>query len=45
MRVKIEQIHDLLAWGVGTMLATTLVLGIGALLGVSRAVGVRAVLR
>jgi putative spermidine/putrescine transport system permease protein len=39
------QIHDLLAWGVGTMLATTLVIAIAALLGVSRAIGVRAVLR
>lgn len=39
------QIHDLLAWGVGTMLATTLVLAIGVVLGVSRLFGVRAVAR
>ena len=36
------QIQELLRWGVGTMLATTLVLVIGALLAVSRAVGLRA---
>jgi putative spermidine/putrescine transport system permease protein len=36
------QIHDLLAWGTGTMLATTLVAAIALLLGLSRAIGVRA---
>jgi putative spermidine/putrescine transport system permease protein len=37
------QIQEMLRWGVGTMLATTLVLAIGALLALSRIAGLRAV--
>lgn len=37
------QIQELLRWGVGTMLATTLVFAIAALLGLSRVIGLRAI--
>ena len=35
------QVQELLRWGVGAMLATTLVLAIAALLGLARAIGLR----
>ena len=39
------QIQELLRWGVGTMLATTLLFAIGALLTLSRLIGVRTLAR
>ncbi len=39
------QVHELLAWGTGAMLATVLVAAVAALFGTARLVGVRAVLR